>query len=183
MIIDPVSEKIVWQETIDVATAKKIVDIAKGYPYNVSISYNLNLTGAILPQDAIVTEPVNTIYIFDMPDDAKLHDFLAQLEALDGITVSKALSWDVKNGTDWHITPSSATKEHAVIELCDRIGADRLNVAGVGDGLNDIHLFNAVGHKIAMGNAATELKEMSDIVIGSFDQDGLADFIKKSVQS
>lgn len=100
-----------------------------------------------------------------------------RLSLIPGIVVSRALSWNIKNGFDIHITPKQATKEHAVVELCDMLRLDRSRVAGVGDSYNDLHLFNAVGYKIAMGNAASALKEAADQVINGVDEDGLAKFI------
>lgn len=67
------------------------------------------------------------------------------------------------------------------MELCDLLNLDRSEVAGVGDGHNDIHLFNAVGHKVAMGNAVPELKEAADVVIGSVSENGLAEFLQDIV--
>jgi hydroxymethylpyrimidine pyrophosphatase-like HAD family hydrolase len=97
------------------------------------------------------------------------------------ITVTKAHSWNIQGGIDLHITNSQSTKEHAVIELCKMLGVNPANVAGVGDGHNDIHLFNSVGHKIAMGNAVADLKAVADQVIACLDEDGLAKFIEGSV--
>lgn len=52
---------------------------------------------------------------------------------------------------------------------------------GIGDGANDIHLFNAVGLKVAMGNAVPSLKEKADIVIGHVTDDGLAQYFEDLV--
>jgi hydroxymethylpyrimidine pyrophosphatase-like HAD family hydrolase len=52
------------------------------------------------------------------------------------------------------------------------------NTIGVGDGHNDIHLFSAVKHKVAMGNAVDELKAASDKVIGSAEDEGFAQYLE-----
>ena len=51
-------------------------------------------------------------------------------------------------------------------------------VIGVGDADNDVHLFKGVGHKVAMGNGTERLKSLADEVIGSVDNDGLAELIE-----
>jgi len=108
-------------------------------------------------------------------------ELIKALEPIKGITVSKAHSWTIPEGIDLHITNENSTKEHAVIELCSLLGVDRSNVAGVGDGFNDLHLFQAVGHKVAMGNAVIELKEAADQVIGREDANGLGEFIEGAI--
>ena len=43
----------------------------------------------------------------------------------------------------------------------------------IGDHINDIDMFNAVGYKVAMGNAWDELKEQADFVTKTNDDDGV----------
>lgn len=143
-IVDPNNETILWEETISAQTAGHIYEIAGKYSYPFSFSKGLSLTEAEAPKG-----PVNTMYILDVPlesEDLKL--LLSELSSLEGIIVSKAYSWGIEKGVDLHITSRTATKEHAVIELCSMLGVDRTKAAGVGDGFNDIHLFNAVGYKV-----------------------------------
>lgn len=80
------------------------------------------------------------------------------------------------------ITDLDGTKEHAVAELLKMLAIDKENAVGVGDGHNDLHLFNAVGHKVAMGNAVDEMKQSADVVIGSVQDDGLAKYFEELVE-
>lgn len=80
---------------------------------------------------------------------------------------------------DIHITHKEATKEHAIAELYKRLGADPMKSIGVGDGHNDLHLFNGVHHKVAMANAVSELKVVSDEIIGDVKEDGLAAYFEE----
>jgi hydroxymethylpyrimidine pyrophosphatase-like HAD family hydrolase len=85
-----------------------------------------------------------------------------------------------RNGmNDIHITNAAATKEHAIYELEKILGIDKNDMIGVGDGHNDLHLFKAVGHKVAMGNAVEELKQAADEIIGDVKFDGLAVYFEK----
>ena len=87
-----------------------------------------------------------------------------------------------KPGTkDIHILNREATKEHAVAELLKLIGIEKENTIGVGDGHNDIHLFNAVEKKVAMGNAVDGLKSQANLVIESVTDDGLATYFESLV--
>ena len=80
---------------------------------------------------------------------------------------------------DIHVTNRSATKEHAIAELLKILNIKQENTVGVGDGHNDIHLFNAVSNKVAMGNAVDELKAASDEVIGLVTDDGFAEYLER----
>jgi 5-amino-6-(5-phospho-D-ribitylamino)uracil phosphatase len=178
-IIEPSSEKIIWELRIDLADALAVQDLAKDYNYPVAYADGLTTEYAESISDIEINSPLNTIYILNVP----IHiadKLIEQLSIISAITVSRAYSWKLDGGVDLHITNNEATKEHAVAELCDILGVDRSKVAGVGDGFNDIHLFNAVGYKVAMGNAVPELKEAADIVIGEQKDNGLATFIRSA---
>jgi HAD superfamily hydrolase (TIGR01484 family) len=182
VIVDPRKEKILWQKAISQNALNAILKVVQDYDYPVDYAVGLTTT-AILPREVIkLSSEINAFYILDIPQD-KANKVLDKLTEVEGITVSKAHSWNVAGGIDFHITNSQGTKEHAVTELCRILNVDRANVAGVGDGHNDIHLFNSVGHKVAMGNAVPELKEIADEIIEPIDKEGLAKFIKSSVSS
>lgn len=180
-IIDPTNEIIVWEQCIPKTAALSLLHISRQYPYQVTYSKGLSAEPWQRPIDLSIESDINTFYVLDTPDHATADKIIAELASVQDITVSKAPSWNIKDGVDLHITHREATKEHAIIELCDRLNIPRDNVAGVGDGQNDLHLFSAVGHKIAMGNAAPELKEAADEVIASQEDDGLAHYIRSQV--
>ena len=62
-----------------------------------------------------------------------------------------------------------------------RLSGYRLSVAdeitAFGDDYADIGMLNLCGTGIAMGNAISEVKEQADLVIGSNDEDGIAEYL------
>ena len=72
-----------------------------------------------------------------------------------------------------------ASKGNALSALQDYLGISREETACIGDGENDLSMFEAAGVKIAMGNAVAELKEKADQVTGTNDRDGAAAAIEK----
>jgi HAD superfamily hydrolase (TIGR01484 family) len=179
IIIHPQTEEILWQEGIDEPTVLAIAKVAKAFSYKVTFSSGREISEEVYV-DELRLKTVNIFYILDVLESSEdYRQIMNALSLISGVTVSQASSWNVAGAFDIHITPSQATKEHAVVELCDMLGLNRARVAGVGDGQNDTHLFNAVGHKVAMGNAVAELKEAADIVIGDVAEDGLAQFIEE----
>ncbi len=81
----------------------------------------------------------------------------------------------IDNG-DWMVdfTHAEATKETAVHRYAELLGIDRAEVAGAGDSYNDLPLLRACGLRIAMGNAAPEVKAAAHYVAPTVDDDGLA---------
>jgi HAD superfamily hydrolase (TIGR01484 family) len=181
VIMDPLQQEILWQETINEDSLSQILKAAQKYDYR--FVYATGLTTYAKQPDEISTLPAetNTIYIMGVGGD-KANQVLKDLRGIDHITITKAISWKLNNSIDIHITNAKATKEHAVIELCRILGVNPVKTAGVGDGFNDVHLFNSVGHKVAMGNAVPELKELADEVVDTIDNDGLAKFIEASIK-
>ena len=59
------------------------------------------------------------------------------------------------------------------------IGITTDSMIAFGDDYADIGMLQLCGTGVAMGNAIDEVKAKADIVIGSNDEDGIADFIEK----
>ena len=72
------------------------------------------------------------------------------------------------------LTRTGVNKGTAVRAVADRLGIRAEQMIAVGDGYNDLPLLEACGLRIAMGNAAPELKAIADYVAPSVDDDGLA---------
>ena len=56
---------------------------------------------------------------------------------------------------------------------------DKKETIGFGDNYNDVPLFNAVGHAVAVENARAELKAIAEDITLSNKNHGVADFINK----
>ena len=77
-------------------------------------------------------------------------------------------------GTLVQLSAGDARKESAVAFVLEEKGIDASDVIVFGDDYNDLGLFRLCGIPIAMGNAVTELKELSVHITGSNDDDGAA---------
>lgn len=76
------------------------------------------------------------------------------------------------------VMPTGATKAQGMERLKRMTGCDR--VVCFGDGLNDIPMFEAADEAYAVGNAHARLKEMATAVIGTNQNDGVAEWMEKS---
>jgi len=176
-IVDPQTEKILWQVQIEANDVQRVLAILQPFAYELLVNDEYPGTGKT-PKKRDSSFPIHVMNLQAVSQsDAKT--ICNALLHLEGVTCTKVNS-QTPNCIDLHITNSQATKEHAVHQLCKLLSISAEEIVGVGDGHNDIHLFSAVGYKVAMGNAVPELKANADLVIGSIEEDGLALFIEES---
>lgn len=78
------------------------------------------------------------------------------------------------DGPWYKLTPKDATKENAILQMCDALGLQPAQIVAFGDDYADIGMLKMCGLGVAMGNAIDEVKKVADIVIGNNDDDGIA---------
>ena len=80
---------------------------------------------------------------------------------------------------DWYkFTPKEATKERAVTKICAACGISTEEITAFGDDYADIGMLQLCGKGIAMGNAIDPVKQKADLVIGSNEEDGIAEYLE-----
>lgn len=179
-ICNPQTGEILWQKDLDSESLQQAISVFKQYPkwkllHNDGTEDDY-FNGGVLPAEFSNEEPVYFLEQVFVPDEIAT-EIYQKLIQIDGVAAVMVVSQ--KPGCrDIHVINAAATKEHAIAELLKLLTVEKERSIGVGDGYNDIHLFNAVGYKLAMGNAVPELKAQADIVIGSVKEDGLAQYLK-----
>ena len=78
----------------------------------------------------------------------------------------------------WHqiggdILPIDASKERGVRDVCQHFDIDISEAMAIGDGFNDLEMFDAVGYAIAMGDGQPALQQRADFITGSIEEYGL----------
>ncbi|HEX7042730.1 MAG TPA: HAD family hydrolase [Patescibacteria group bacterium] len=177
-IVDPKSGNILWHKNIEATTVERLLKIMSNFPYKVTVESQYS---TFPEQPFVKIQDESFLYVISIPIERQ-NEIIEKLEVVSEITVSKIKSYS-PDFIDLHITKKDATKENATMELISRLGLKKEEVVGVGDSFNDIHLLNAVGFKVAMGNGASELKEIADYVAPSVYEDGLVDVIEKFILS
>lgn len=82
------------------------------------------------------------------------------------------------DGYWYKFTKKTATKENAILEISAVCGISTEEMTAFGDDYADIGMLRLCGRGIAMGNAIDEVKEKADLVIGSNDEDGIAEYLE-----
>ena len=75
------------------------------------------------------------------------------------------------------------TKGNALLWLEQKLGITKQEIACVGDGENDIPMFEQAGVCYAVENAKKCLKHLADYIVPSNDKDGVADVIKRVLEA
>lgn len=79
---------------------------------------------------------------------------------------------------EWYkFTQKEATKENAIKKFSEISGIPLSDVIAFGDDLPDIGMLKLCGTGVAMGNAVAEVKAAADVVIGTNDEDGIAEYL------
>lgn len=167
----------IWKQEIDaIALQELFFELKKFSHYEVADEKRLER----VPLGQYRTdEPVGLSCIFSTSEkDAS--EIMSIVKKFPAVTAHAVSSWKDKT-FDIHITHELATKKHALQSLLARINIDHKTAMVVGDGGNDLPLFELAGLKVAMGNASDDLKVHADWIAPSVDEDGLAVAIKKYI--
>lgn len=85
-------------------------------------------------------------------------------------------------GSDWYkFTLKNVTKENAILNICNVIDINIMDVIAFGDDLVDIGMLKICGKGIAMGNSVNEVKSIADVIIDSNDNDGIAKYLTETL--
>lgn len=115
----------------------------------------------------VIPKRVHKIIILDKKEENMLMNELKQLP----ITVTASASHLIE------ITASSVCKGNAALSLAEACVVEPECICAFGDSENDISLFESVGIKYAMKNSDSRLIELADAVIGTNDEESIADIL------
>jgi hydroxymethylpyrimidine pyrophosphatase-like HAD family hydrolase len=79
------------------------------------------------------------------------------------------------------VTHPLANKGTALTDVAKLLGVPLAEIAVIGDGGNDIAMFERSGLSIAMGNASPEVQHAADLVTDSNEEEGFANAIERFI--
>jgi Cof subfamily protein (haloacid dehalogenase superfamily) len=124
------------------------------------------------PLDELASHPVSRVVVLSPEHDAE--EFGAMIDRLGLHSVTYAIGY-----TAWlDIAPSGVSKASALEKRRVELGIKPDQVIAIGDGRNDIQMFewarDAGGHAFAMGQAPEEVKDAATAVTAAVEDDGVA---------
>lgn len=78
-------------------------------------------------------------------------------------------------------SPNGCDKAHGIECLINHLGISKNDTVAFGDSSNDIGMFQSVGYRVAMGNSTPDLASISDEMIDTVDNDGVAVWIENNL--
>lgn len=149
-----------------------MVEDVTGYRYYTAGMNDWNLTRAEqVDFDELGDREVTRVVV--VSPDHSLEDFLTVVEQMGLRQVTYAIGW-----TAWlDIAPDGVNKGTALERVRGWLGIPIQRLLVVGDGRNDIDMFNwagAAGRAVAMGQAPSEVQDAATEVTASIENDGLA---------
>ena len=85
------------------------------------------------------------------------------------------------DGFWYKFTKSGSIKENAVQRISSHCNIPLEDIVAFGDDFADVGMLKLCGLGIAMGNAIDEVKQIADFVIGTNNEDGIAEYLEKSI--
>ena len=150
-----------------------VEDVDGGYRFHKPFpSYALGEHNVETPLEELLHHPVSRVVVLSPEHD--VDQFLSLMESVGLQSVSYAIGY-----TAWlDIAPKGIDKGHGLERLRQQYGFSGNRVLVMGDGRNDIEMFQWAkslgGHAYAMGQAPEEVKLAATSVTASVDEDGVA---------
>lgn len=179
-IIEPKSEKILWEESLDEVASQSILTIFKRLATgNVAVKSTSDKSRVPLAQLINITGSNRIIYLLGV--DASTANAVAGAVNTTNFAVAHITtpSWYGPELADVHVTHPGGTKEHAIARWQRMMGVSKERTIGLGDSENDLPLFQSVGLKVVVSNAHENLKEHADKVVAAYDQGALEQTISE----
>ena len=118
--------------------------------------------------EELIKEPVSRVIIRNPSSSAEEFVEMGRRLGLQGI--SYVVGW-----TAWlDLTPIGVSKASGLSHVVTQLGLEPSDVLAIGDGRNDLEMFDWVGRAVAMGQAIPEVLEAADDVTLPVDEDGAA---------
>ena len=132
--------------------------------------------------------PVPSLLADDLPPAAKIllvgtHEQLGALRRVVTPVLEPRLIVTTTAADFLEFFDPAAGKGNGLAALLDVLRLPHEAVIAIGDGENDLPLFEHAGLSVAMGNASAAVQQAADLVIGSNDAAGVADFLDNLLQA
>jgi len=175
-IFDPQSGRSAWSVSLAQTDARRILTFLEGRHLALSVID----AGRRFQCSAQVTRWEVTRITAESLTESQARDISVSIGAWPGVHTAVIKRIDNR---DWMVdfTHAEASKATAVRRYATLAGIGPSQIIAAGDSYNDLPLLQACGLRIAMGNAASELKAIADYVAPTVDEDGLAVAIEEFV--
>lgn len=93
--------------------------------------------------------------------------------------ITSSINFNKSENSLYTITDANATKGKGLIYICNLLNINLNSVMSIGDNYNDYSLLDNSKVKVCMKDSQEELKNISDLIIGSNNENGVSQFLKQ----
>jgi len=188
-IYDIKNQKVLHEDFLSTDIALKIYDLVRPYITGIRLHSGVSVGTSI--DDAIEyirNNRLTQIAICGDPEPMKkLFAMLKEFAPANGLCLanySKSLDEDKFNYEDdgnigIDIVNVGVGKGEAVKLFCKMFNINPANTVSMGDGFNDLAMFDVTAQSVAMGNALEALKQRATITVADNNNDGVAEGIRR----
>lgn len=127
-------------------------------------------------QEVLTRNDLNVLKFMFIDDDLeKLYKVRKELDQMGSLSTSS--SWD----NNIEVMGKGVSKGEGLTYLCKELNIDSKQVIAIGDNENDLSMLEFAGLGVAMGNSKDEIKNVSDYVTGTNNDDGVAKVLEKFI--
>ncbi len=171
--------EIVWSQWLSVDTIRSIIKIVAPLAAIIDYDAGQDEHKPVADEHELVQESAADVYA-TIPVDS-IPKVEQALSIIPDIHFYWAKSARDPGSLGVQITHKLGTKFHGIEVLREHVGIPLQNTLGIGDGINDLALFENSGLKIAMGNSVLELKSAADHIVADVEHDGFVEAMQKFV--
>ncbi len=165
--------------SVDLIDAKRMFNLQGSLISNFSICVDGNWRYSL---DNIGDNNHITTVTFYFDDPSKSDEVISYFnEFKDKYHMAIGTQWGNPEGRQLMITHKDASKEKSLEYVQNKLGVTIEETVCIGDMPNDLPMFRRSGLKICMGNGDQKLKDASDLIVKSIDEDGVADAIENYI--
>ena len=190
MVVDPITEKILFKKDLIPSDARKILELGKkhdvlmciwsnGNLYANRLDGNLenyrNLSGAVPVAlddfEQVVNDGISKILWINEED--KINQYIKEIDP----SMFENVTYVTSQPIFLEFFNRDVNKGVALNFIAETLGVLQEEVVAVGDGLNDYEMISYAGLGVAMGNAHPKIKKIAKYITATNDEDGIADVI------
>lgn len=191
------SGKVVHNQSLSIDTVKRAAELAEKHNMNI-LSYDGNCIFTETPDDIYAVKEatlnrIGTIAVPSFTEHAEKlgtltkclclgdGEHLAEVEPLVRESLKDSCSVYRSEPFFLEIMPLNVDKAASLEILLNSLNIKREELIACGDGFNDLSMIEYAGLGVAMANAQNIVKEKSDVLTSSNDDDGVAEVIDKYI--
>lgn len=133
--------------------------------------------------EEIVTDGLDRVLLKEGQDVVKLGLFFTRPDGFEVYEPRLVKKYPQVNcfrsdGNLLEITSCHTSKGDALRALAEKMGLSRKQICAIGDNGNDVSMLKYAGLGVAMKNGIQGVREEADIIIGTNDEEGVAEFLE-----